>query len=104
MTNIETIINAEESNDLRDTQLKKGDHYSVTQVVTETYYERGKLTRFVTIRRDGKGITELRYNVHSQTGKPEVSGVGVFFSRDTPPYHASQRYAELNEFLEELGK
>ena len=49
-------------------------------------------------------IAESGYSVDKETGKSEQLFSGIYFSKENPPFHASERYPELNNFLEEQEK
>jgi len=96
-----------ESTDFRSIELKVGDILCTNgkkEFVTETHYEEKKLIRFRSIRRDDGRIAESGYFVDKETGKLERLFSGIYFNKENPPFHASERYSELNKFLEEQEK
>jgi len=106
MTTIETAVN-NESTDFRKIELKAGDILYTNgkkEIVTETHYEKKKLIRFGSIRRENGGIVESGYFVDKETGKSEQLFSGIYFSEEHLPFHTSERYSELNKFLEEQEK
>lgn len=106
MTIIETAVKKIESTDFRNAELKTGDIFSANgkaEIVIETYYEEKRLIRFRTARREGDGrIAESHYSVNEKTGKEHQDYSGICYGDDNNPhFHASERYFELNRFLEE---
>lgn len=78
-----------------DTLERKGK----IEVVREIYED----GRFRTVRRDGDGIiVETGYCIDK--GILKINFSGVCHREDTPPYKKSERYFELNDFLQKLGK
>ena len=92
------------------TDLKVGEIFNSNgkgEIVTEVFYEGEKLARFRTLRRHRKGnsraILESAYSVDGP-GKITQSFSGIHFGKETPPFHASERYSELDKFLREWEK
>lgn len=88
--------------------LKKGDRFRKNrkvETIIETFYEEGRLIRFRTARKEKRPrvIIESGYAVN-EIGEIEQSSSGKYYEKDNPPFHASERYSELNKFLEEQKK
>lgn len=95
MTSIETI-----------TGLKVGgifDSNGKKEIITEVFHKDEKLERFRTARRDGEAIVESGHCV-DEAGKTRQLFSGIYFGNETPPFHASKRYFELDKFLRERKK
>ncbi len=115
MTAIETAVkkNEGERTGSSKLELKVGDLFSkngkneiVTETtITETYSGEKRLVRFGTAKRkeDG-GIAESIYSINKGTGEEHEDYSGIVYGNEHPPFHASERYFELNKFLKEHEK
>ena len=117
MTALETL----EQTDWRNVKLKERDKVKIgdsSEFVTNIFYEGDRLVRFWSARRNEKGIIESRYNIDRRTGELQQLYFGEFYGQETiitkkfwkndghSTYFTaqpSQRYSELNEFLESCG-
>ena len=108
MTTIETRI----------TKIKEGKGYGkleVTEndilerngeieVVREVSRENGRLVGFKTVRREGEGIIlETGYCIYPENIL-KINFSGIYHSEDTDHFSKSDRYFELNDFLQGLER
>lgn len=69
------------------------------EIVRKIFCERERLIKFVTVGREGKGISESTYSVNKD-GVAEKMGAGIHYNEKTDVYNISDRYFKLNEFLQ----
>ena len=112
----ERVIKVEEGIDFRKLRLDEGcildKDGGILEFVKETFYVGERLVIFWTARREGEGIAESHYSVNEKTGKEHQDYSGICYGQDTEiqtsdrtyPFHASERYFELNDFLQKLGR
>ena len=111
------VIQIEEGTNLIELRVEVGDILELNgkkEPVTFAYYEdvarkKGeifggrRLRIFRTARKEEGVIVEIGYTISSE-GKLGSFFSGIYHEKDTPPFHASARYSELDKFLQEHKK
>ena len=110
MTTIEVrVIRIEEIFEFKNISLKERYAIEVEEngkpsVINEVHYELGRLIRFRTVKREGEGIiVETGYGI-DEKGRLKLNFSDIYHREDTGPFIISDRYFELNDFLQKLGR
>jgi Zn-dependent metalloprotease len=101
------IIKIEDQTDLRRRKLEKGDAIEKDgklEYIVEAKSNENKLSSLRTLKRDGEGISELKYIISVDSGKLRSFGAAIYYGKPTNGHNPSGQYFELNKILVEMEK